>query len=249
MAGRLEGKVALISGSGRGLGLATARLFAREGAAVVVGQRDRDEGDKAVKMIQQEGGRAAFVSMDVTREEEWRRAVETTVDTFGRLDILVNNAGVHQMEGVEELTQDVWDRTIAVNQTGTWLGMKAAIPAMRKGGGGAIVNIASIAALIGQGKVFAYQASKGAVLIMSKSAAIQYAREGIRVNTVIPGPIETSMFKTVEPTLAQQVKARIPLNRVAEPEEVAYGVLYLASDEASYVTGAELVIDGGFTAQ
>lgn len=127
--------------------------------------------------------------------------------------------------------------------------MKAAIPAMRKGGGGAIVNVASIAALIGQGKVFAYQASKGAILIMSKSAAIQYAHEGIRVNTVIPGPMATSMLNTAEPSLVQQVKARIPLNRVAQPEEVACGVLYLASDEAAFVTGSELVIDGGFTAQ
>jgi len=249
MAQRLEGKVAVISGSGRGLGLAIARLFAREGAGVVIGQRDPDEGEQAAALIQREGGRACFAPLDVTQEAAWRSTVKTALDTFGRLDILVNNAGVHQMEGVEELTHDVWDRTIAVNQTGTWLGMKAAIPAMRRSGGGSIVNVASIAGLIGQGRVFAYQASKGALLIMSKSAAIQYAREHIRVNTVVPGPIETSMFRTVDTVLAQQVTARIPLNRVAQPEEVAYGVLYLASDEAAYVTGTELIIDGGFTAQ
>jgi len=246
---RLEGKVAVISGGGRGLGLASARLFAREGASVVIGQRDRAEGDQVVASIQADGGSACFASLDVTQEDSWRHAIDTALNRFGRLDILVNNAGVHQMEGVEDLTQDVWDRTIAVNQTGTWLGMKSAIPAMRKGGGGSIVNVASIAGVIGQGKVFAYQASKGAMLIMSKSAAIQYAHERIRVNTVIPGPMNTTMFRTVDAALAQQVTARIPLKRVAEPEEVAYGLLYLASDEAAYVTGAELVIDGGFTAQ
>ncbi|BCA56461.1 2,5-dichloro-2,5-cyclohexadiene-1,4-diol dehydrogenase [Nitrospira sp. KM1] len=249
MAQRLEGKVAVISGGGRGLGLATARLFAREGASVVIGQRDREEGERAVALIQQDGGRACFVHLDVTQEDMWRHIVSTASQRFGRLDILVNNAGAIQMEGVEDLTQEVWDRTIAVNQTGTWLGMKTAIPAMRKGGGGSIVNVASIAGLIGHGQVFAYQASKGAVVIMTKSAAIQYAREKIRVNTVIPGPADTVMFGSVEPVLAQQVKEQIPLGRIGKPEEVAYGVLYLASDEAAYVTGAELVIDGGFTAQ
>jgi len=246
---RLEGKVAIISGGGRGLGLATATLFAREGASVVIGQRDRAEGEQAVTGIHAEGGRACFVHLDVTQEESWRRTIDTAMETFGRLDILVNNAGVLQMEGVEELPQAVWDRTIAVNQTGTWLGMKAAIPAMRKTGGGSIVNVASIAGLIGHGKVFAYQASKGAVVIMSKSAAIQYAHERIRVNTVIPGPADTAMFSHVERALAQQVQDQIPLGRIAQPEEVAYGMLYLASDEAGYVTGTELVIDGGFTAQ
>jgi len=246
---RLEGKVAVISGGGRGLGLATARLFAREGASVVIGQRNRVEGEQAVTSIHAEGGRVCFTDLDVTQEDSWRNIIQTALDTFGRLDILVNNAGVLQMEGVEDLTQDVWDRTIAVNQTGTWLGMKAAIPAMRKADGGSIVNVASIAGLIGHGKVFAYQASKGAVVIMSKSAAIQYAREGIRVNTVIPGPADTAMFSNVERALAQQVKDQIPLGRIARPEDVAYGVLYLASDEAAFVTGTELVIDGGFTAQ
>lgn len=249
MTRRLEGKVAVISGGGRGLGLATAKLFAREGASVMIGQRDRAEGQQAVTHIHAAGGHASFAALDVTQEDSWRHAIHTAVETFGKLDILVNNAGVIQMEGVEDLSQDAWDRTIAVNQTGTWLGMKAAIPAMREAGGGSIVNVASIAGLIGHGQVFAYQASKGAVVIMTKSAAIQYAREGIRVNTVIPGPADTAMFSSVEPALAQQVKDQIPLRRIAQPEEVAYGVLYLASDEAAYVTGTELVIDGGFTAQ
>jgi cyclopentanol dehydrogenase len=249
MADRLKDKVALISGGGRGIGAAVARLFAHEGAAVVVGQRTEPEGRATAESIRYQGGRAVYVRLDVTREEDWQAAVATAVATFGRLDVLVNDAGVNNGKGVEELSREEWDQVIAVNQAGVWLGMKAAVPALRRGGGGSVVNVASISALTGSASMFAYQASKGAVRAMSRGAAIQYAGEGIRVNAVFPGPVATAMLEGTDPEFVRKVAADIPLGRVARPEEVARGVLFLASDEASYVSGAELVIDGGFTAK
>jgi NAD(P)-dependent dehydrogenase (short-subunit alcohol dehydrogenase family) len=249
MADRLKDKVALISGGGRGIGAAVARLFAQEGAAVVLGQRTEAEGRATAESIRYQGGRAVYVRLDVTREEDWQSAVGTAVATFGRLDVLVNDASANNAKGVEDLSRQEWDQVVAVNQAGVWLGMKAAVPALRRGGGGSIVNVASVSALTGSASMFAYQASKGAVRAMSRGAAIQYASEGIRVNAVFPGPVVATMVEGTDPELARRTGADVPLGRNARPEEIARGVLFLASDEASYVTGAELVIDGGFTAK
>lgn len=249
MADRLRGKVALISGGARGQGAVEGKLFAREGAKVVLGDVLEAEGMRTAEEIRAQGGSAMFVRLDVTREEDWQRAVDTAVSSYGKLDILVNNAGILQMEGVEDITPAVWDRVMAVNQTGVWLGMKAVAPAMRKAGGGSMVNISSISGMIGTGMQTAYQASKGAVRIMTKTAAIQYAKEGIRVNSVHPGPIDTPMTAGLDREVWQGFLNAVPLKRAGTAEDVAFGVLYLASDESSFVIGSELVIDGGYTAQ
>ena len=247
MAGRLSGKVALISGAARGMGESQARLFAREGAQVVLGDILADQGRAAVENIAQQGGTATFVPLDVTHEQDWQRAVETAEQTYGRLDILVNNAGVVHMAPLDETSLEAWNEVIGVNQTGVFLGMKYAVPALRRAGGGSIVNISSIAGLIGLPNIPAYQASKGAVRLLTKNAAVQYATDKIRVNSVHPGRIETPMTAPLAPERREMLLRLTPLGRDGTAEEVAYGVLYLASDESSYVTGAELVIDGGYT--
>ncbi len=249
MAGRLSGKVALISGAARGMGESEARLFAREGAQVVLGDILEDQGRAAVENIPQQGGSATFVPLDVTREQDWQRAVETAEQTYGRLDILVNNAGIVRMAPLDETSLEAWNEVIGVNQTGVFLGMKHAVPAMRRAGGGSIVNISSIAGLIGLPNIPAYQASKGAVRLLTKNAAVQYATDKIRVNSVHPGRIETPMTAPLAPERREMLLRLTPLGRDGTAEEVAYGVLYLASDESSYVTGTELVIDGGYTAR
>ena len=247
---RLEGKVALISGSARGMGAAEVRLFAQEGAKVVIADLLEDEGRKLEAEINDSGGKALFVRLDVTNESEWRGAVESAVRTFGKLDVLVNNAAIIRTERVLETTVQIWDDVMSVNAKGVFLGTKSAIPEMRKVGGGSIVNISSGAGITGSQQNAAYHASKGAVRIFTKAAAIQYAKDNIRVNSVHPGPIETAMLSAARSEEA--IRERLvdtPLGRVGRPEEVAYGVLYLASDESSFVTGSELVIDGGRTAQ
>ena len=249
---RLEGKVAFISGGARGMGAAEAQLFAKEGAKVAIGDILEKEGRELEALIAEAGGEALFVSLDVASEADWRTAVSATVARFGRLDILVNNAGVGSRGLLEDCTVEQWDRVMDTNAKGVFLGTKAAIPEMRKAGGGSIINISSVSGIVGQeGTQPVYNASKGAVRIFTKSTAIQYAREGIRVNSVHPGAIATPMNEDRwgDPALNEQFVAQVPISRWAHPEEVAYGVLYLASDEASYVTGAELVIDGGWTAQ
>jgi len=250
MAGRLNGKVALISGGARGQGEAEARLCVKEGAKVVLGDILVEAGQKVAADIVAQGGQATFVKLDVTQEPDWQHIVETTARTYGKLDILVNNAGIFRLEGIEATSLELWNQVIAINQTGVWLGMKAAIPAMRKAGGGSIVNISSGAGIIGTGFAAAYHGTKGAVRILTKTAAIEYAKENIRVNSVHPGVVDTEMIRGA---LNQEgLKAIIqshPLGRMGTAEDIAYAVLYLASDESSFVTGAELVIDGGFTAQ
>jgi 3alpha(or 20beta)-hydroxysteroid dehydrogenase/cyclopentanol dehydrogenase len=249
---RLTGKVALISGGARGMGAEEARLFAREGATVVFGDVLEAEGKTVEEEIRAAGGDARFVSLDVTREDDWARAVETTERLYGRLDILVNNAGIGGGRRIEETTLEEWERTMAVNSTGVFLGTRAVIPAMRRAGGGSIVNISSQLGLVGTDNSSPqYQASKGAVRLLTKTTAIQYARDGIRANSVHPGPIVTPMTerRRADPEVYRLMVSRIPLGRYGKPEEVALGVLYLASDEAAFVTGSELVIDGGWTAQ
>ena len=247
---RLEGKVALISGGARGMGAAEAKLFAEEGARVVLGDVLEEEGHQVEAEIAESGGEAVFVHLDVTSESDWQGAVDTAVERFGKLDILVNNAGIFNRAFIHEQSEEDWDRVMNINGKGVFLGTKAAIPAMREAGGGSIVNISSVAGLIGSMNSTAYNASKGAVRLLTKSTAIQYAKEGIRCNSVHPGPIETPMLDLVYPsaeTRAQRQDA-IPIGRLGRMEDVAKGVLFLASDEASYMTGSELVIDGGYTA-
>jgi cyclopentanol dehydrogenase len=250
---RLEGKVALISGGARGLGAAFARAFAQEGAKLVFGDIDDAAGRDVEGAIRAGGGAATYLHLDVTRDDDWRRAIEVATELHGRLDILVNNAGVVLPAAtIEERTAEEWDRIMAVNAKGVFLGTKYAIPALRRAGGGAIVNISSLAG-IGQSQIMeaAYAASKGAVRIFSKATAAQYARDGIRCNSVHPGPVDSGMLKDfyADPERLKQRLARVPLGRLASEREVVNGVLYLASDESSYTTGTELVIDGGALAQ
>jgi NAD(P)-dependent dehydrogenase (short-subunit alcohol dehydrogenase family) len=247
---RLKGKVALISGGARGQGAAEARLFAGEGAKVVVGDVLDAEASKTAQEINSKVGArsAAAVHLDVTRAADWRAAVETCTREFGGLDILVNNAGIAHTGGVEDTTEEGWDSVINVNQKGVWLGMKFAVPAMRQRGGGSIINISSIYGIIGSPGSAAYHASKGAVRLLTKAAAAQYAGEKIRVNSVHPGVILTPMVDMAPREQLQPIIDMAPMKRPAQPEEVGWCVVFLASDEASFVTGAELVVDGGFTA-
>ena len=249
---RLVGKVALISGGARGMGAAEARLFAREGAQVVIGDILATEGEAVEADIRAKGGEAAFVRLDVTSEADWQKAVDLAQSRFGKLNVLVNNAGIGGGNRIEDTTVEDWNRMMDVNAKGVFLGTKAVIAAMRQAGGGSIVNISSQLGLVGTDNSSPqYQASKGAVRLLTKATAIQYAREGIRANSVHPGPIVTAMTerRRADPAQRQLMISRIPLGRYGEPDEVAYGVLYLASDESAFVTGSELVIDGGWTAQ
>lgn len=250
MAGRLQGKVALISGAARGIGAAVARLFAPEEARVVLGDVLDNEGQSVAEELNRGAGakRAVHTHLDVTKGRDWAQAVALAEREFGRLDVLVNNAGVLSMAGVEDETEEGWQRMVDVNQKGVWLGMRAAVPAMRKNGGGSIVNISSIYGMIGSGAAMAYQGTKGAVRILTKTAAVQYAPENIRINSVHPGITTTPMVEQgIHKEGRQGICAMVPMKREGRPVEIAYGVLFLASDEASYITGAELVIDGGYT--
>lgn len=249
---RLENKVALVSGGARGIGAAITKILAHEGAKVVIGDVLVDAGQKTAAEINDAGGECVFVRLDVTSEAAWNSAVGEAVSRFGKLDILVNNAGVTSRGMIEDISVDDWTRVMDVNVKGGFLGTKASIPLMRVNGGGSIVNISSGAAIAPQPNTSgAYSASKGAVRIFTKSTAIQYAGENIRCNSVHPGPVETDMLNLSreDDTELSTMKARVPLGRFGSAEDIAYGVLYLASDESSFVTGSELVIDGGRTAQ
>jgi 3(or 17)beta-hydroxysteroid dehydrogenase len=245
---RLGGKVALITGGASGMGQSEAVIFAREGAKVVVADVLEAEGQKVADGL---GGAGRFVRLDVTSEAGWQQAVAIAVSTFGKLDVLVNNAGISGTFDPDTMSTSAWDRLMDVNAKGTFLGMKHAIPEMEKAGGGAIVNISSVSGFVGQNGIhMAYNASKGAVRLMTKSAAVQYARSGIRVNSVHPGvlPAMRSSKATADPAFRQKMLAGVPMRREGRVEEVAYAVLFLASDEASYITGTELVVDGGWLA-
>ena len=248
--GRLSGKVALISGAARGQGADEARLFAHEGARVIIGDILDGAGMQIESEIVEEGGEAKFVHLDVSSEEDWLKAVDLSVREYGKLDILVNNAAILLMKGVEDTSSQEWDNIQNINSKGVFLGSKTVIPAMRESGGGSIVNISSRAGLIGS-RYTAYGASKGLVRTLTKSIAVNHGHEGIRCNSVHPGVIETDMISEMLGTQEgrEYQLDRTPLKVIATSRDVALGVLYLASDESRYVTGSELVIDGGITAQ
>ncbi len=248
--GRLSGKVAIISGGARGQGAEEARLFASEGAKVIIGDILDSEGIRVESEIVEQGGEAKFVRLDVSIEEDWSKAVQLAISEYGKLDILVNNAGILLMKGVEDTTSEEWDHLQNINSKGVFLGSKAVISAMRESGGGSIVNISSIAGLIGS-RFSAYGASKGLVRTLTKSIAVNHGHENIRCNSVHPGIIDTDMVsEMIGSKEGRDLQLnRTPLNVIANSRDVALGVLYLASDESRYVTGSELVIDGGITAQ
>ena len=274
---RLEGKVALITGAARGMGAVEARLFAEEGAKVCITDVDEEQGRSVAANITRSGGDVFFSKLDITSEDNWVSTVNEVVSRFGKLDVLVNNATINHVGTVEETTADDWDRVMEVNAKGAFLGTKAVIPFMRQAGGGSIINISSGAGLVGNRASTVYNASKAAVHILTKSTAIQYAREGIRANSVHPGATKSPMLAntgTLDSRFGVSVDDRIdsadpgaleetdrhygncfgisdyellnrPMGRAAVPEEIGYGVVYLASDESTFMTGAQLVIDGG----
>ncbi len=244
---RLEGKVALISGGASGIGAAHVRLFAREGAKVVSGDIQEEAGRRVVAEANDAGGEAIFVRLDVTSTESWTAAVAAAVARFGGLTTLVNNAGIYHPGGVSEETDAGWQRMIAINQTGVWYGMRAALPELVKSGNAAVVNISSLFGMVGSPGSFSYHATKAAVRLMSKSAALEHVKQGVRVNTILPGQIRTPILGDLTPEMDAAIKASIPMGRMGEPEDVAWGSVYLCSDEAKYITGAELVIDAGWS--
>jgi NAD(P)-dependent dehydrogenase (short-subunit alcohol dehydrogenase family) len=255
---RLAGRVALITGAARGIGAATARRLAAEGAAVLVTDVTDADGAAVVGQLGADGGRAAYQHLDVVSEQDWQQAVAVAVERFGGLDILVNNAGVHgEPEPVEDVSLASWERSIAVLQTGVFLGMKHAAPALLGSGHASVINISSIfGASGGFGTSPAYHAAKGAVRVLTKNAALHWARPGIRVNSVHPGFIGTPLLRpealrqrSGSDAAYQAMLAVTPMGRLGHPEEVAAGVAYLASDDASFVTGTELYIDGGYLAR
>ncbi|MDA1256652.1 MAG: glucose 1-dehydrogenase [Chloroflexi bacterium] len=250
---RLEGKVAIVSGGASGIGEATSRIFAAEGARVVIADVNDELGSALESDIRNDGGEAAYLNLDVTDEDQWRAVVAETVTRFGKLDIVVNGAGISApgRPPTEQQTVEGWDAVMDVNAKGVFLGTKHAIAEMRRVGGGSIVNISSIYGNVGSKGGTAYHASKGACRAFSKAAAIQYADEKIRVNSVHPGFVDTPMTEGLhgQPGVREERIGKTPLGRLGVPEDIAYGILYLASDESRFVTGSELVIDGGMTAQ
>ncbi len=248
--GRLAGKVALITGAAMGQGEAEARLFANEGAKVVLTDVQEELVQKVADSIIDSGGQALALKHDVSSEQDWQHVIEKTIERFGTLNVLVNNAGIATTSMMENHSIEEWNKVMSINATGVFLGMKYAIPEMRKAGGGSIINISSIAGILGMG-TNAYSASKGAVRVLTKAAAMDYAKDNIRVNSVHPGIIVTPMTKDLleHEETRKGFEAGTPLPRLGKPEDVAYGVLYLASDESSFVTGIELVIDGGYIAR
>ena len=250
---RLDGKVAFISGGARGMGATEAKLFASEGAAVVFGDVLEKEGQRTEAEIIDSGGKGIFIHLDVASEKSWEKAISTTIDKFGKLNILVNNAGVSGRALIEDTSVEEWDRIMDVNVKGTFLGTKAALPELKKADGASIINISSQLGIVGSdlGVSAAYQASKGAVRLLTKATALEYASEGIRCNSVHPAPVNTELtaVSRENPEVFAKTKSNIPMGRFAEPMEIAKAVLYLASDESSFMTGSELVVDGGWTAR
>lgn len=247
---RLKSKIALITGAAHGMGESTARIFAHEGAKVVVADVLEPEGEAVAQSIAAAGGEAVFIRLDVAEEQQWIAVMRGVITRYGRIDILVNNAGISGAVP-DRMSTEYFDRLISVNARGTFLGVKYGVAEMQKTGGGSIVNLSSISGFVGQAFVhMGYNAAKGAIRILTKSAAVQYGKDGIRVNSVHPGlmpPMLTSVT-AADPALREKVLAAVPLGRAGTADEAAYAVLFLASDEASYITGAELLVDGGYLA-
>lgn len=250
--GRVDGKTALVTGAAHGIGRTTARMLAEEGAAVALTDVDADAGAEAAADIRAEGGEAAFYEHDVTAEDDWKRAVTAVHDAMGGPTVLVNNAGIYQIAPLDEMEVEDWRTLMDINVTGVFLGMKHCTPVMKEAGTGSVINISSVAGLIGLAGHACYGASKGAVRTMTKDAAIELAEAGVRVNSIHPAYIDTQMADygaDVQGATKEELDAMHPIGHMGEPEDVGYAILYLASDESSFTTGAELVMDGGLTAQ
>lgn len=247
---RVENKVILVTGGAMGMGRSHCELLAAQGAWVFVADMNAAEGENTVDSIRKSGGKADFLQLDITQESQWNAALAQISERAGRLDVLVNNAGILILKSMQDTTNEDWDRTFNVNVRGLFLGTRAAVPLMKKAGGGTIVNVSSIYGLVGAPGASAYEASKGAVRLFTKSCAVDLAPFNIRVNSVHPGVIETQMTKAMldDPAIRPALLGPTLLKRPAQPIEVSQAVLFLASDESSFVHGAELVVDGGYTA-
>jgi cyclopentanol dehydrogenase len=243
-----KGKVALVTGAARGIGASEVRLLAAKGACVLATDILDDLGTTLTKKICSTGATVGYAHLDATSAGDWTRALEQVIGTFGRLDILINNAGVHGRLGLEETSEEEWHRVLDNDLKTTWLGMKHCIPTMRRVGGGAIVNTSSVYGLIASGKATAYHAAKGGVLMVSKAAAVEYAQDGIRVNSIHPGLIDTPMTETLPTSWKARLIDATPMKRCASADEVARAAIFLVSDEASFITGTQLIVDGGLTA-
>lgn len=242
---RLAGKTAIITGGGSGIGAAIARAFAAHGANVAVTDIRPDTANSVARDIGALGGIAAAFEHDVASEASWQSVVASAVERFGSLTTLVNNAGLNHMRGVEDETVEGWNHIVSIDQMGPWLGMKSAMPHLRESGNGAVVNISSVLAMMSTVTCLSFHSAKAAIRGMSKAAAQEYAEKGVRVNSVYPGMIDTPQLDTMLPEEREMIRTSIPVKRIGKPEEVANVCLFLASDESSYVTGAEIVVDGG----
>jgi len=245
---RLSNKVAIITGAANGIGAAIAELFAREGASVIVADIERDDGEKHAAQLQAKNLNAEFKYLDVTSYDNWQQLAADTVASHGKLTTVVNNAGAFHPGNIESETLDSWERMIAVNQTSIFMGLKTCMPHLIASGHGSVVNVSSLYGLVASANAFSYHATKAAVRHASKAAALEYAGRNVRVNSILPGQIQTRMFDSITEEQAKAIGEATPLQRIGEPLDIAYGALYLCSDESRFVTGVDLIIDGGWSA-